>query len=223
MDKFELNDKIKLAYLRYRGNASEVAATLSLPIEFVRKVVGKFKKAESRDVSVRVSNMLMQQVLLGYESRVRNLQDMLDKLSGREQCSVSPCCHKPVVLSGDSVITCQHCGKNVERVITIDKESIYRLRQELVVALRDEDKFLVDFADKMGYTNKPPVEQVPAFQQRNYQFVLKKGEMPPELEGVMGDIRKLSPTDREKFRKKLESKLVDGVVDDKEEGEAPSK
>ena len=223
MDKFELMDRLKLEYLRYRGNVSEVADALSLPVAYVRKIVGKFRKAESRDVSVRLSNLLMQHVLLGYESRVRNLQDMIDKLLGREQSSVSGCCHAPVEVGLDSVVKCLKCGKVVTLMVIIDKESIYKLRQELIVSLREEDRFLVDFAEKMGYTNKLPVEMSPTFQQRNYQFIMKKSEVPEELKGMMGDIRKLSPTDREKFRKSLESKIVNEVADETKGGEEPTK
>jgi hypothetical protein len=215
MNKYELYDKIKLSYLRHRGNASEVAVSLSLPIDYVRKVCGKFKKDESRDVSVRISNLLMQHVLLGYESRVRNLQDMLDKLAGREQISVSNCCKKPVDMQ-EGAIRCLGCGKVLTSVMLIDRETIYKLRQELVVSLRDEDKFLVDFAEKMGYTKRPPVEPAPSFQQKNYQFVFKKGDLPEDLKEVMGDIRQMSPMDREKFRKRLEQQVVEGDIHEKE-------
>jgi hypothetical protein len=157
VDKFKLFEKIKLSYLKHRGNVLFVARELNLDVDYVRTIVRKFKKQEERDVAVLISHTLMQQILLGRESRIAYLQEALQALENRHQMQVSICCEAPVrceEISGASHLFCLKCQKVCD-VKIVDEHAVYDMRMNLLRELREEDDRLVDWADKMGYTNKP--------------------------------------------------------------------
>ena len=206
VEKFKILEKIKLSYLKHRGDVLRVSEELGIPLEYVKKVVNKIKKQEERDVRVLISHTIAQQILLGYQSRVKNYMDMLAKLENRDQVIVSLCCRAPVkveIRNGRRVDVCMKCNKecNVE---IVDKVTLYRIKKELLEQLREEDRLLVDFAEKMGYTSKEEVPQTVVYNRQNIAVITGAKGVDRE---VAGQLEQLSPRDREILIKELEKKI----------------
>lgn len=209
LEQFKQLERIKIAYLKHRGNVLAVANELKLPVEYTKKRIAKIKGQERNNVDVLISNTLMQHILLGYESRVSYLMEMLKSLANREQLYVSLCCGAPVERArGEEEYTaevtyiCLACH-SIASVKLIDRETIYNIKQRVLEQLRVEDSALVEFADKMGYTNRP--EQPPAVKQNI--LVLGK-DFSKEDRQVVTNLSELSPPDREKMIKKLEKQIT---------------
>lgn len=211
IEKFKLIEKVKLSYLKHRGNVLEVSKELKLPFDFIKKAVNKFRKQEERSVRILISNTIARHILLGYESRIRNYMDILKKLENRDQLVVSVCCNYPVIVearNNERVDVCMKCNKPCLTHI-VDKVSIYRMKKEILEQLREEDRLLIEFAEKMGYTNKE--EKTPESVIYNTQNIAvirndKEGKLNKE---VVEEVEKLSPHDRELLIKKLENKIAE--------------
>jgi len=89
IEKFKLHERIKISYLKHRGNILAVVEELGVDAGYVRRVAEKIKGRERRDVDFLMANDLMQCILMGYESRVRHLMHMLSTLDQREQVRLS--------------------------------------------------------------------------------------------------------------------------------------
>ena len=168
-------------------------------------MVGKFKGKEKRDVSVLISNTLMSHLMFGYESRVHNLMEMLRVLEGRDQLEVSICCEapfKPNPKNKDNFL-CLACARICQPKM-VDKEKILDIKLGIVEQLREEDKALVDFAQKMGYTAKkefPPATQV----KQNNLIILGENQRTE----VMREVEHLPPLERDTLIEHLTRKITD--------------
>lgn len=203
LEQFKLAEKIKLSYLMHRGDAIKVSSDLSLPLDIINKYIKKFKKQEERSVSELISNNLMQTILLGYNSRVSILYDTLNSLKGREQLKISVCCEAPVIAHPEQkdAFLCAFCSKNAI-VKLLDKEGIINLKLELLAQLRDEDKALVDFAGKMGYTQKEetPVQKI----QQNFLVLNDTKDLNNK---IVQDISNLGAIERDILAEKLQKEI----------------
>lgn len=197
-------EKIKLSYLKNRGNAIEVADELNLPVKYIKKVIYKIKKQEDRDVSVLISNTLMSHILLGSKSRVILLTEMLKSLESTEKPLLSFCHEMPVEIIEDSFKTkykCIQCKKYCE-VTEIPEVDIYAVKNDIITQLREEDKNLIELASKMGYTNRIEPPPAPVFKQNI--LVMGQGTNPQ----IMQDIQLLPPIEREKLMEKLKREML---------------
>lgn len=231
LERFKVEERIKLSLLKHRGNAVIVSEELGLDLDYVRRVSFKLRKKESRDVSILISNTLMEHIFAGYRSRTELLTEMLNKLRGREQLWVSICCSQPTRIDigpeGVSVQVCLKCGLPCQ-VKLLDRNGIFALEQNIIEQLREEDDALIRFAERMGYTNKEPTP--PAQVQKNYNLHLHNNTPQPQvtLEGeVVQAVSEMLPTDREKLRKSLEARILQGEEesapqpDGGQDGESP--
>jgi len=206
IEEFRLLEKVKLSYLKHRGNVIEITKETNLPIEYIQKLVAKFKKRESKDIATLISHNLMQYIMLGYDSRVSHLMTMLRALEGRDQNRISLCCEAPVIRVEETIeygyedyecLVCHlMCGTKI-----IDKEGILDLKIEMIEQLREEDKALVDFAEKMGYTNKPAVE--PPISVKNNILVIGEGQD----RKIVEDYSNLPAMDRQKIIDNIDKQL----------------
>lgn len=197
-------EKIKLSYLKNRGDAIEVADELNLPVKYIKKVIYKIKKQEDRDVSVLISNTLMSHILLGSKSRVILLTEMLKSLESTEKPLLSFCHEMPVEIIEDSFKTkykCIQCKKYCE-VTEIPEVDIYAVKNDIITQLREEDKNLIELASKMGYTNRIEPPPAPVFKQNI--LVMGQGTNPQ----IMQDIQLLPPIEREKLMEKLKREML---------------
>ena len=163
VEEFRLVEKIKLSYLKNRGDLFSILKDVEFPedkdhIEYVQRLIKKFRGAEEKDVSVLIANNLMSHVLLGTESRCSHLMEMLRSLDKSERPAVSVCHNSTYKVEKDEeteleIFRCCSCQAPCE-IHHPPKAMIYKLKLDLLEQLREEDLGLVDMAEKMGYTNK---------------------------------------------------------------------
>lgn len=197
IEKFKLLEKIKKSYLKHRGDVIKVAEELNLPLDYIRRQVKKLEKADNDAVSVVIADNLTEYILLGYRSRVEYLTSMLEKLDNRDQVLVSVCCGEIVEEESDGY-KCLKCGK-ICRVKVADRKMVFELKSKILEQLREEDRVLVEFAEKMGYTFQRPKEE-----HKHIHYEVK-------IENVNGEtvrkLQELDPMERERVIKELERKL----------------
>lgn len=217
IEEYKLTEKIKLSYLRHRGNVLAISEELQLPVDYVKKMVLKFKGKESRDVATLISHNLMSHVMLGYESRVHNLMEMLKMLDGRDKNKISVCCEAPVrryeetIAFGYEDYECLACHLKCE-VKILDKEAIIELRLGVLEQLREEDRALVEFAERMGYTNKEPTQPAPYINQ-NFVVVRDRNKAGDDAE-VVKELKRLSPMERDILVEKLTKAMTEKTTVD---------
>jgi hypothetical protein len=209
LELFKLKEKIKISYLKNRGDVIIIANELGLPLDYVQKEIKKLQKAEGRDVSILISHTLMSHILLGSKSRVTHLMEMLKSLESTEKPLFSICCDTPVETIEDSLepkYKCLKCKKYC-KVVEAPEVEIYAIKNEIIAQLREEDVTLVELAGKMGYTNKTEPPPGPVFKQNI--IVMKgdrdKGETDPQ---IMQDIQQLPPMERERLLEKLKREML---------------
>ena len=204
IEEFKVVEKIKLCYLKHRGNILEISKELAVDVGYIKKMVEKFRKQESKDVSTLIANNLMSHVLLGSQSRVNRLMSLLNTIEGTEKPILSVCCQSSYDTIQDSYedyFMCQKCRKKCDINYYV-KPVIYRIMMGLIDQLREEDLGLIEMADKMGYTN---VQKVPEtlIQQNNKILVYNEQE-----ESAMKDLKALPALDREKVIEKIGRILI---------------
>jgi hypothetical protein len=223
IEKFKVIEEIKLSYLKHRGNHLEIAKELSLPLDYVKKMVNKFRKQEDRTVSVLIANNLMSHILLGSQSRNTHLMEMLRSLEKTEKPVVSTCCSKPVreepaVTDGAPTLwRCLGC-QAICSTHTPPKSTIYGIKLKLLEQLRDEDVALVDMADKMGYTNKVDAPTTIIHHNPN---VLVMGDNVGEKK-IAEEYSNLSLMDKERLIEKLRKEIVRLDAQETEPAEIPT-
>src|SRR5271157_5282865 len=136
IEQFRVFEKIKLCYLKHRGNVLEISGELNLPLEYIKKMVHKFQAEENRNVDVLIANNLMSHVLMGTESRCLHLMEMLRSLDKTEKPSVSVCCNSHFTveteeLTGNKQNRCSAC-KALCEIHQPPKATIYRIKLDLL-------------------------------------------------------------------------------------------
>ena len=236
IEKFKALEKIKLSYLKHSGNCLEIADELSLPLDYVKKMVKKFKGQEDRAVSVLIANNLMSHVLLGSQSRTTHLMDMLRSLEATEKPPVSTCCNAPVkeVIQqtsntiSDEYNQTENTSKPIKQwrcmkcqaicdVHTPPKSTIYNIKMKLLENLRAEDVSLVEMAESMGYTNKVDVPTTVIHNKPNV-LVMNNVDNGTDKK-IVEEISNLSLMDKERLIEKLRREIVKLDTEDVEEGE----
>jgi len=209
IEKFKLEEKVRISFLKHRGNVLKVAEETSVPVDLVKKISKKMKTRAKRDIDYMISNGIMGHLFMGVEQRVSYLKKCLDEIENKITEVLSPCCKGPAleIPSDDGTIyyECQVCQKNCVPIVRTNIGVIETLHETLR-ELREEDKSLVEFAEKLGYTNKEP-EQVTKITQNNMYL----GTQPSSKE-IPGEIQRqaenLSATDREQARKRIEAEIL---------------
>jgi len=211
-DRLNAELKIKVAYLKHRGDYNKIVSDTGYPREFVMRTCARIRKRQERDTSLLIADNIMQTILLGYESRTLRIHEMLDTLESRECLILSTCCRSPIAFGSESENMhkkyCIKCGRTTEGIVATQAE-IYGIKQELIAQLREEDKAMVDFAEKMGYTQRigsavPILKEKPQQLQNNQQKALSG---PVDVQ-IMEGIRQLRPMQAEKLIKRLEKKIA---------------
>lgn len=222
IEKFRVDNKICVSFWKHRGNIEAISNETDIAIEYVKKVTDKLKRKMKKDVSYNIAFHIMETIHIGYQQRVAHLNECLNKLRNVEEVDVSLCCNaptKPGEEANEPVIFCLKCSKKTT-IKRVQKIEIYKLVQEFTRELREEDKLLVDFADKMGFTTR---EELPAnIYKQNIIVMSSKKEkesykLSEEDEGMLQDITTMTPIERRRMARNLEKSLLEGeVVKDKE-------
>lgn len=198
--KFKELEAIKKSYLKHRGNIVKVSDELGLPLDYIKRQVKKLEKADSDIVSVLIADNLTDYILLGYRSRVEYLTSMLEKLDNRDQVLVSVCCNECVEETSEGY-KCLKCG-NLCKVKIADRKTIFELKRRILEQLREEDRILIEFAEKMGYTFKQPE---PKEEHKHIHYELKIEDVDGE---TVRKLQEIGPMERERIIKELEKQLL---------------
>lgn len=212
LDKFKIDEQIKKSYLRNLGDTSLILREVGLPEEYVLSRIDKIRKTESGGERSEVAEGIMGYISVGYRARRIRILEMLGSLEGAEQCQVSVCHKAPVVLREDSFEDwheCLYCHTRTETRVA-NYMDIYRIKKELLTELREEDKHLIAFAEKMGYTkiNTPGVVN----QIKQNVFVMgkdkDKNKDAIDVSDMPKDLDSLSPMDRQRFIDNLTKEIL---------------
>jgi len=215
--KIDFQEKVRLAYLRHRGDIEAIQRDLKVDDrELIRKIVNKFRKEMDHSVRNWVAENLYKELMLGRQSRVQNLMDMLKALQNREQLYLSMCCDAPVSrhteLNGHKIpetYMCLMCHNRCETKM-VDRLHIIKCKQDILKQLLEEDTALTSFAEKLGFTNLPPPEPPQIGMYKPNVIVLGSGKD----QRIIKDASAMSPMDREALRKELEKRILEDSLED---------
>jgi len=210
IEKFKLSEKVRICYLKHGGNFLKVCEELNLEPEFVKKLTDGFKRTQKRDVARLIADDITRYVLLGSEQRKNRLTEIINTLTDEEKQRISNCCYASVrshSFDGETHYICTLCNKECETKLT-SKDKIYALILKYNDQLREEDRLLIDFAEKMGYTDKEPPQITKVTQNIVHLKELKDAsELDTEIVKQVNDMK---PAEREQLRKRIESTIVNG-------------
>ena len=212
--EFKTLEKIKISYLKHRGDVLSVLQDLGWSDDpdkatYVKKAIKKIKGSEDRTAAVLISNTLVQHMLIGYESRTHHLMEIMKALEGRHSDKLSVCCEVPVKPNPnqEGKWVCLACGKKEAEVMIVDNEGMVDLKLATIESLREEDAAMVDFAEKMGYTNKSPEEKQPTIKQNIVVLPGGPGQSPE----IINDLRNMTPMARDILVDKLQKQIINTV------------
>lgn len=213
--KFTLDEKIRLSYIKHRGNLIAVAQELDVPTEYVRKIGKKLKYRNKRDADYLVAQTVMMHLLEGYQQRIAYLNEALNRIHNKDAIHISNCC-KAIIDTINNKTICMLCKQECKPIWQTSGE-IQKLRIDLIKQLRAEDAALANFAEKMGYSNNEPA---PVYKQNvvvlgrndNRKHIDNSEVIDSETQKRLSDLK---PIDREKMRKQLEQEII-GMAEEKE-------
>ena len=216
IEKFKIEEKVRLSLLKHRGDVIEAHADTGCPLEYIIKIHEKMKKKLGREPSLLVSYNITTEILAGRQQRIRYIIGMLRSLEGRDQMELSVCCGKKAytaVREQKKVLLCIRCNEPT-RLELRDREEIFDKKLELVRELRAEEDKLVDWLVKMGYTNAQQ-PQAPSTVIRNTQLIVgDTSKLTATEKQALVDLNELSPQDAEKVVKQLESVIFNAKYRD---------
>jgi len=211
IEKFKIDEKIRLSYIKHRGDVIKVSEETGYELTYVKKVTTKMRKRQDKEVGYYIANSLMSYILMGHEQRIRHLLDSLELMEGRYQELRSVCCKALVstFIRGEkhkvTYHICTACNNRCE-VETKTLLNLLKMRNNIIKLIQEEDEYLVDFAEKLGYTNKE--EQPSPIVKQNILVMNPKNKNTLD-QSVISELESLSPMDRQKARKALEAKIAE--------------
>ena len=215
IEKFRSEEVIRIAFLKHRGDVLKIAAETGHDLTYVKKITSKIKKRQQRDVDRLVANDIARAILCGAEQREHIYLTYLNSLEGKETALVSQCCNVPVKkYPYDDIYNCTKCLKTCGTKV-IEKREIYGLVLKFAAELRKESKFLMDFAIKMGFTDKiePPVTKI-----TQYNVALPGSVLTDDKDvKILRSLELLSGPERQQLRRKLTQEIVDAKFEEKNE------
>lgn len=212
INKYKLEEEIRLSYYKHRGNLLAVSNDLNVPLAEVKRVGEKMQRRDRRDVSCVMARTLMEHIMLGHSQRIQHLIDLLHKIEKAELTIVSVCCKAPVeskLKYKKLEYTCLMCNK-ICKVKKPDFSEFTNIRFSVLRELRVEDKSLISFAEKMGYTEAipAPVHNI----QQNVLYVEKDRKLSSEGKALVEEVANLPPVDRERLRKSIEKRMNADII-----------
>lgn len=214
LEEFRLVEKIKVSYLRNRGDLVVMMEELQLPKDYLEKCIEKFRRKDAQTVSQIIADNIMEHLLLGYNGRVHYLAEMVRKLEG-EAKQLRSTCHNHRVRKmelGEEVTPdtikyeCLQCHELADTYMHID-EKYMSLKLSTLDVLRKEDEAMAKFAEKMGYTKKAEVKPKISVTQ-----IIVPGSKPADP-AVIQDLERLNPIEQESLRLELEKSIQEADID----------
>lgn len=208
IEKFKLEEKIRLSFLKHRGNLQLVSEECNANYEYVKKICNKIKKRQQRDVSLWVSSTIAEYLLSGSEQRKSYLIEALNKELGRLDSKISMCCRSPVNINlweGQEHYICQKC--NNDCVLIVEESVNMSLVLKLIKQLKDEDALVCEFVTKLGFTNKE--NEQPQIVNKTTNYNVAMGVLSNEDQKLLQKASDLDPRTRESLRKNIEKQMID--------------
>jgi len=238
LQKLEWENTTRMLFFKHRGDLPRILEDLKnrykdeldnvdeeITIEFVRKVIDKFKKQQkANDPYVAIN--IMDFVLMGTKQR-EVLWDIDDqKLEEHEFFYRSACCEAMARShtndKGEACFVCLKCGKACNAFRQPDL-AVIELRRRLRVEKRKDEEQLVKAAECLGFGG----EKAPIFKQQVNQVVIdgkreiearrvtskEVRRLPSSDQQLIESTENMDPRDRETIRKQLE-KMRREVVGD---------
>jgi len=224
IEKFKLEEKIRIAFLRHRGDLTEMQKDTGLDLELLRKMKYKLQRKGGFGDSIITAPTIANYILEGVESRIYHHMEMLRGLNKKEHALMSVCCKMPVKhesVAGEVKYYCIKCKKETD-VVEVTDATVIEAKRNLLADIREENRLLTEFVINMRNKNASedvtkiildflsglPVPKAPA--------PLKERE--PEKGFVITDqnrdtvnkISMLPMPEKLKLLKELEKRIVDG-------------
>ena len=246
-EKNRVIEEIYQSYLKHGGNALAVSKEFSLPYSYIDKLCDKFRKNNDLEVNRLVARSIVTFIKQGYESRSALYYDIIKDLE-MFKYTIRSTCHKvPVSDRGGEYeerdrYTCTRCGEPCFWEKKLNLEVVAK-KLEAIAALRAEDEALINFATKMGYSDKDELPPAPNYKQNILVVGGSTGKSgqgssgPPELtseeQRALRMVSELSPIEQEELRQdlsktiqELNQKLIEveaQAVEDQKEGDSGGK
>lgn len=234
-EKFQREERIRISGLRNRGDVNAIAKDTGLPLQYVIKVVEKWKKRRKRGaVDFLIAETMAMHILEGYEQRTRYLVDCMRALEHREQALISLCCQSPTVLLEGTTdrYRCLKCAKEAS-VELVDKDFVYKMKLKIVESMRSEDKSLATSAKQLGFTahevpiilnqffngNRLPVKQGGVVQPQGQANTSSSVDSQNIIDiDLQKQLTAMQPHEREKLIRNLENRICNEEGDNEDNG-----
>lgn len=215
IDKYRVEQTIRLLYFKHRGDIAKIADESGYDPKLIERIGAKIKRRMRRDADELIAGNITQHILAGAQERTAYLRDAINKFFDNKPQIVSSCCQAPYntqTFDGDVYYTCAACGKEcTPKVIDNTNPKAFC---KIIELMQEEDKLLIEFADKMGFTAKDH-SSAPTQNVTNFNFVAANTAKPlsKEDQTIIQDIRQMDPRSRERLRKEIEAKIINDGQD----------
>ena len=214
IEEYRMEERVRKAYFRHRGNLLAVLDETKLPKEYIEKAVLKIKKGEDWKVSRLVAEEISREMLLGRQQRIGHLVQEIEMYRENEKVKKSTCCKDLVRrLDTDGVIQyeCLGCG-NFTDIVEVVNPDAHKMLLVALDELRKEDELFYKFSEKVGIFETPP--QTVIKNQQNF-VVMPKGELD---EATVKEISALSRVEQDALRLSIEKTISEAEVVEDGEG-----
>jgi hypothetical protein len=214
-EESRVQERVRVSFLRNRGNIEKVIREVNLPKEYVVKLLVKFRKACKQEGNRLVADQILTHLMFGYNSRVEQLMSVIEQFEKVEKIKKSTCCGWQVRQmadpheDGSPAYECLKCNDLTDTYEWLNEEALTK-KMAAIAMLRQEDVEMRNFSEKLGYTQK---DNTPTSVINNTQNIV----VMPNNDGKIDDtsikeMEQLKPVEMEFLRQKIESGLLEAEI-----------
>lgn len=217
IDKYKLEEKIRMSFLKNACNVELVAKECDLDYAYVLGICNKFKKHMLKDTNLWIGTSLASYIMMGSEERKAKARLLLDEEMAKQPITISICCGaiiKQIVWDNENRYVCEKCEKDCR--VRMDDPRDKQLIIKLLRVLGEIDAATIEAIEKIGIIGKTEAPLI-LRKTTNYNLsVSNKGEKLGEE-----DIRVLKQTDeldgrsRQHIINELEKQIQGQITDAK--------
>jgi len=222
LDKFVIHEKIQESWERHGGDLLKVQRETKYDLGYIRRVTDclKLKFDGYRDA---VAWNIYKNITFYHRANLRQYNDILGRMMGRDQLDVSMCCDSPVKATAPGQkdkqqeeitekVFCLLCRKGCYTKVW-DRPMIAELELKICKQRLDEFLAIIDAATKLGFVAKAgealPVAPPPGGFTAYKPNVLIVTDKSGDRKEIFQEFGQLDPMDAERVIKKLEYRLLD--------------
>lgn len=218
-EKGAYEEKIRISFIKNRGNEQATAFDVGAPIDDVRTVCNQYL-SKAKQGKVSPTDTLLHYLELGHVQRTSSLQNVLEEARQAASRPFSQCCKAPASVSSymkekgvDDIpfYTCTACDELCDVFFKFDNKAMGTMLGALDL-MRKEDAQLLNFISKL-HLSQSPEDMKPTGGNPEFTFTDESGKKTKRVvsKEVVADADKLTPVEREKLRKDLELRIVSDV------------